>query len=328
MNIRRILIMLTVLPLLAQLCAVADERVAVRLNFSDSAMVNDTTIRLSDIASIEAPAELKTALSGLAIGEAAPAGYSRFINTDDLFQYCLGPQFPRVTFSHVSGKRVSVRTDALEYSLANFEKQIDAFLQEKVKGVTGTFAFEILNADRSWKSLNRPIDVAIEGEMKNAGIGNFNVNLKMTHGAKTTTIPVLVRSSLTSPVAIAKVPIARGDKLSAENCEIMVKRITSAAFMPYSSIAALANMRAYRTISPGTPISSQYVEKIPAVVKGDQVCISMHQGDVAISLFGIARESGGIGDRVWVENTMSHKLVQARINGIGKAEIKPQGASL
>jgi flagella basal body P-ring formation protein FlgA len=324
---RRTLIVLTLLPLLMALTGGAAERTTVRLVFSDSAMVNDTVIRLSDIASINGPEKTRDILASLAVGEAAPAGYDRFVNTSDLIQYQLAPKFPLVNFL-ADNKRVLVRTDGVEYTLASFKSQIIDYLQEKVRGTVGTYSFEILNPDRSWKNLPGTVDVKICGEMKNAGIGNFNVNLVLKQGTKTTVVTALCHSSLTCPAVVAMTSIARGESLSPSNCQIVERKITSAAFIPYTSMDQIASTRARRTISAGSMISSQFAEKIPAVNKGDAINVTARQGAVAITLTGVARQSGGIGDRIWVENTLSRKLVQATVSGQGKAEIRSQGAAL
>jgi flagella basal body P-ring formation protein FlgA len=56
--------------------------------------------------------------------------------------------------------------------------------------------------------------------------------------------------------------------------------------------------------------------------------VNMAAGMVRASVAGVARETGCVGDKIWVENQNTHKMIHAEVSGKGKVNIGRQDASL
>jgi flagella basal body P-ring formation protein FlgA len=104
--------------------------------------------------------------------------------------------------------------------------------------------------------------------------------------------------------------------------------ITTFGPKPLFNTDSLTGVRAVRTINPGTILHTRLIETIPAIQKGDLVEILVCKGRVRVAVQGIAREPGKIGERIWVENTNSRKLVQAIVKNKGTVTIAQGGLSI
>ena len=76
-----------------------------------------------------------------------------------------------------------------------------------------------------------------------------------------------------------------------------------------------------RTIQPEMIVHDGLASRIPIVGKDEQVYVVVDKGLVRISIIMRAREQGAIGDKIWVENEMTHKLLKTKIIGKGKVEL-------
>jgi flagella basal body P-ring formation protein FlgA len=104
--------------------------------------------------------------------------------------------------------------------------------------------------------------------------------------------------------------------------------ITRFAPVPLTVKGQLDNKRAARTIAPGTILHDRLFTVIPVVEKGDEVSIEYSAGRVSVAVAGIARERGGIGDRIWVENRETRRLIRVEIRDRGRVSIPQKGASI
>ncbi|HON09837.1 MAG TPA: flagellar basal body P-ring formation chaperone FlgA [Chitinispirillaceae bacterium] len=300
----------------------------VSLSFSDSVLVNDTLIRLGDIADIKSPdSKLNDRIRKYPVGGAAPAGYSRLVNTEDLVNYRLRSEFHGVDFRVSGNRRIVVHTDFVENRIGEFSEAIKTYLDSALMWPEGCWSFELENPEASWKTLRKPEKVFLSGLDNGYSKGSTQLQLTSEQGGQRSKIKITCKIRVTIPVLVSSVEISRGQEFSAENCEMKSIDITRFAPVPFSSFDQLKEKRAARTIAPGTIIHNRLVQSIPVVEKGDQVQIMYDKGRVRLSVMGVAREPGGIGERIWVENAATNKLIRVVIRGKGKVSI-PQGGDL
>ena len=91
----------------------------VYLHFADSALVNEKVIYLGDVARVTSPSDmsLEASLCNIKIGDAAPAGFSRYMNTAEIILFFLTPFYPQVRFYPEGAKRVRNRRWAADQSI-------------------------------------------------------------------------------------------------------------------------------------------------------------------------------------------------------------------
>jgi flagella basal body P-ring formation protein FlgA len=132
---------------------------------------------------------------------------------------------------------------------------------------------------------------------------------------------VLTQVRISTPVLVARQTIARRESFSNLNCELKRVDITNYANKCYDSLSQLDGSRAMRTISAGMVIHERMIARTPAIERGEQVELSVSDGPVTVSIAGLARENGSVGDKIWIENQQSRQLVQALVIGKGRVKI-------
>jgi len=299
------------------------------LTFKDSVLVTDTTFFLGDIAEIECRDNaLKAKLRNVAGGNSAPAGYGRFLNVSDFVLYRLKPLFGDLQFNICGAQRVYIRTGAIEKKIEDYLGIIQQYFRKEVLWPQGCYEAVVKEPERSWKCLPGDVTARVEGLADRYPRGNVQLWLVVQQKQRSLRIPVMCNVKVVTPVLVAKRSILRGQKITPEDCEVKPMDITTFGPQPLFNTDSLNGIRAVRTINPGTILHLRLIETIPVIQKGDMVEIMVNKGRVRVAVQGIAREPGKIGERIWVENTNSRKLVQAIVKDKGTVTVTQGGLSI
>jgi flagella basal body P-ring formation protein FlgA len=295
----------------------------VRLSYYDSCIVNDTVVRLGDIARIESngPDSAMERLSLIAIGESAPAGFSRYVNTSEGVSLAVHARFPDLRILSLSNKRILVKTGFEEKTVDEFREVIDRYVMGKVLWPSGTCSLLIKNGTEKWKCLRRPLLVRAEGLASKYQKGNFSLKLIGEQGSRHYSIHVSCFMRVIGPVVVAKMDIMRGMILKPENFSLESQDITQCSFLPLSSLREIENCRSSRAIPMGSIIHEALLYKMPIIERDDPVTVSVTHGRVTICMSARAREAGSMGDKIWVENEMTHKLLKTKVIDRGKVSL-------
>ncbi|MDR0331677.1 MAG: hypothetical protein LBH93_08230, partial [Chitinispirillales bacterium] len=201
----------------------SSDRKTVTLSFVDSAMVNDTVIRLGDIAKVSSnDAALAAAFRAFAATEAAPAGYSRFVNSDDLVIFSVRPKFKGVEVVTANQKRVKVASDYQTRAIGEFIEQINSYAAERLAWASGEWSLAVANPQNSWKSGRGPVSAEVSGIDNPLAKGNIGLTLTVRQGSRVARIPVACKITVKAPVLTASRMIQRGEELTEENSKMQV----------------------------------------------------------------------------------------------------------
>ncbi|MCL2689399.1 MAG: flagellar basal body P-ring formation chaperone FlgA [Chitinispirillia bacterium] len=306
-------------------CTALAQSKTVTLHFVDSVMINDAQIRLGDIARIvTSDAVLEARLSKTNIGEAAPAGFNRFVNSADLIEFRLRPAFKNVNFN-AAPKRVKVVSDFQERRVGEFEEQIRAYAASVLGWKAGEWTLTVNNAASAWKSGRGPVEIEVSGINNPFAKGNMNLLITARQGNRVNRIPVSCNIRVNTAVLVAKRAISRDEELTGENTMLAVMDITNFVHNPMRQIPESGTMMTMRTVNSGAILHDKLMKTVPVVSRGDQVRISFNGERVRISVLGVARESGVNGDKIWVENLQTRKLVRASVSGRGSVIVHQEG---
>ncbi|MFW6244816.1 MAG: flagellar basal body P-ring formation chaperone FlgA [Fibrobacterota bacterium] len=298
----------------------------VTIHFRDSVMVSDTLIRIEDLGRVQcSDSGLAARVGRTSAGESAPPGYSRFVNTSDLLLFRLKPLFKNVTFSAAEQKRIKVSSDFVKRTVGDFEKQIMTYVVENLGWKEGEWDLSINNSESSWKSFRGAVQVQLKGLNNPFVKGNFNLLLEVRQGAGTNRIPVSCHMQVKAPVLVATRQISRGEQLDSQNCVLKTMDITHFAHVPLRELPQAGESEVIRTVSQGNIIHEKLLRAVPVVARGDQVQILFSSSSVRVSVLGRARESGGRGERVWVENQQTGKLIRAEVLKKGLVTVYQEG---
>jgi flagella basal body P-ring formation protein FlgA len=303
--------------------AASSELPVVSLKFLDSATVSDTVIRLGDIARLQTALspEQMDKLNKTVIGEAAPAGFSRRVNSDDVIGYVLKSKFAGFSFKRQPQKIMRVSTVCQEIKIDRYENLIEKYVRDSVKWRAGDYTVQLRNKEEKWKCLPGPVTVQMAGLAEKYPRGNVNLRLIARQGSKTYLIPAVCYVTVVTPVVVAKTNISRGTPLTTENCIIERKDITRFGYEPLTSLEAIQDLLSLRTISKETIIHEKMITRAPVVIKDERVYLVVDRKQIRVSVAMRAREPGAVGDRIWVENEMSHKLIKTKVVGKGKVQL-------
>jgi len=290
------------------------------LNFADSATVNDTAIFLRDIATISTDLpEVKQRMSVVMVGEIAPPGYARFINTADLLLYRLQPAFKDVDLKAAENKRIVVKTTGVIRKIDDYANIVDGYLREHLGWKPGDWRFIIENGGDTWKTLDLPMSVSVAGALereKPPAIyqrGHIQLQFAINQRDRISRIPVSCYIKISTPVVVAKCAIERGKVIDCNDVEMEKVDLSGFGPDPYFTIEELLGQKALRNINRGSIVFNKLLAPVPIISKGDQVAIKVAQGSVRISILAIARENGNVGQKIWVENATTHKLLRVTV---------------
>ena len=305
--------MMTIALVLPIVSSVAANNV-VTLFFHDSTMVNDTAIYLRDIASVtsDIPAYSNSLLAGLA-GESAPPGHSRFISTADIITYRLKPLFKDIEFRSNNKVRVLVKTGYVEKKIRDYNNLIMGEIKKRIAWNDGDWTLAIENGDESFKCFNRPLSIEIKGLQDSFPRGALQLQFIATQYARSIRIPLSCRMTITTSVMVAKNDMPRDHIISVIDCESIKKDISRLGPEPFFAMKDVIGKKACRSINSGSILTHQMVKNAPDIYKGDNLSITVSMGNVRISVAAVARENGFKGQKIWVQNTATNKLVRVII---------------
>lgn len=126
-------------------------------------------------------------------------------------------------------------------------------------------------------------------------------------------------------VVVAARNLERGEILTLADLQLEEREIRSGQADPRSP-EEFVGLRATRFVSAGSPLTELNVEVVPVVERGAQVTIVVRTPTLVVTAPGVARESGGIGDLITVENTLSRERVSAVVIDSQYVEVKMREA--
>ncbi len=114
-------------------------------------------------------------------------------------------------------------------------------------------------------------------------------------------------------VYVAAYQLNRGVLLSER--DLIAKEVDLAKIrgLPETDKSKLIGARIKYTVREGQIVTSGALEPVPVVRRGDAVVVIARRGGMAVTAFGVARESGALGEVIRVENMQSKRVVHARI---------------
>ena len=116
--------------------------------------------------------------------------------------------------------------------------------------------------------------------------------------------------------------IEAGEKIKSE--DLVVKKIRSnPGDRQYAKKTDdVCGMIAKRTLPQGRPIPLYNVRREFSIKRGDKVTVRVVAGSMVISMQGVANENGSADEEIAIINTVSGRILRARVDGEGTATIE------
>ncbi len=122
-------------------------------------------------------------------------------------------------------------------------------------------------------------------------------------------------------VVVASRPISRGEPIADGAVAAERREVTTILGRYVTDVSELEGMRAKMRIGFGRPVNKRYLERIPAVERGDTVRIRADVGGVTASTVGVANASGAVGERILVRNLSSRQKLLAEVVAPGVVRV-------
>jgi len=103
-------------------------------------------------------------------------------------------------------------------------------------------------------------------------------------------------------------------------------RVRAALLRASGAVVDAVGMAMRHDLAAGQVLTSADLTRPSLVERGGLVRMSLVSDGLALSAQGIANESGARGDRIRVENPMSHLVVIAEVTGAGEVRVAPREA--
>ncbi len=123
-----------------------------------------------------------------------------------------------------------------------------------------------------------------------------------------------------APVVVAARPIEMGSIIGPDDVRLEERDITG-SFRDYvMSVDGVVGKRAKRFMFPGSPVLSRYIDSPPVVKRGKRVTIVLDTDTLRITVPGVAKQDGRIGDVIKVENLTSKKVIFGEV--VSSSEVR------
>ena len=133
---------------------------------------------------------------------------------------------------------------------------------------------------------------------------------------------VRYRVAIFGAVLVTTRPVGRHDVIGASDVTVQRCEITGLRGEPMRTVAEAEGCRAARAISPGTVLTTEWLEPVPAVRRRDAVEVVARAGAVSASNRAVALADGRIGETIAVRCPDGGQLL-VRVTGPGRAEVIP-----
>jgi flagella basal body P-ring formation protein FlgA len=136
------------------------------------------------------------------------------------------------------------------------------------------------------------------------------------------TVPVLAQVQVKTEVAIAVRTINSKAKISKQDVEMSQREITSLDGKLVTCVEDITDQQARRMIPLGTMITTDMLEGVPLVKRGQLVSVLYNRSGLEIKLVGKAMQNGYRNEVVQVRNERSKEIFRAKVVDAGQVLVE------
>lgn len=294
---------------------------ALEINFKPAASVNDSVIRLGDLAAFDEQSEMTRALASLTVGQSPSPGEKTSLGSLSIKNYLVSSQSlpgnirwtgsPTVAVTRLG---LSIGPDRIQAIIAKYIDHNKSNLPEaEIRFIpsslplpftlpTGDLTYEVIPSNPGVINSSR---FSIIFRVDNKVVKNMSVRGKV--------------EALAS-VVIAGQALRKGCILGPEHLSQTVLDISSIND-PELDQTQLLGKRLRRSLRAGSPIQLSMVESLPVVHRGERVKIVITSGPLRITASGLAHSDGIVNQMIQVQNSSSNKMIHCRVAAPGLVEV-------
>lgn len=138
---------------------------------------------------------------------------------------------------------------------------------------------------------------------------------------RTARVSALLAFETSAPVSARD--LRKGETISIGDIRFKTVRLTDAPTDLLLSTQEIVGRQTASNVAEGKPFFKQSIKRIPVVREGERLALESVFGLVRVSVLGVSRQDGAVGDRIRVVTMSNNRLVWARITGPGRAMVMP-----
>ncbi len=294
---------------------------ALEITFKSSCSVDESIIRLADIADFNEETEMTGALATLTVGQAAPPGEKNILRSLSIKEYLISsqslPEDIRWTGSStvtVLRRGVTIGPDTIQAIIAQYIKKNSNNLPEaEIRFVPSSLPlpFTLPTGDLTQEVL--PSNPGILDSSRFSII--FRVDDKVVKN-----MSIRGEVEALARVVVSAGPLKRGQILLPKNLSTAVMDISSMS-NPGLEVDNFIGKKLQRSMRAGSPVSLSMVESLPVVRRGERVKIVINSGQMRLTATGLARSDGILDEMIRVQNINSNKIIHCRVAAPGLVEV-------
>ncbi len=295
---------------------------ALEITFNQSAQVDDTIIRLGDVAKCDVQSPLAEALITQPVGQAPAPGETIDLRSQNIKQSLLATNHSLpsdITWSgspmiHVSRQGIVVGSDRIQ-------DIIGEFLSSSAKNLP--------KADIRFIPISLPLPFTVpKGALtydvipSNPGIlssSSFSIIFKVD-GKVVKNMSVRGKIEALAQIVVAAEPLKKGLILQPQHLTLVAMDIGEIA-NPEIDSHNLLGLQLTKTAARGAPILGSMVEVLPIIKRGQKVKMVIESGPLHLTATGFAHSDGKLDQMIKVQNIESNKMLQGRVSGPGVVEV-------
>jgi flagella basal body P-ring formation protein FlgA len=311
MQIKHALIFsVTILVISLYVSALAQYQVSVTIQ--QKAWVVQPRIYLKDIATINAPAHLSEKVASIYLTYAPKPGKSKSLKGD-----WIDSRIRALNFYDQIQITVPENVEIIRASQnISQEDYLNYFSDYIAKHIGPNVRFEI---SRFQVKGDTPLPV---GQLTVNVQHQTSVDLR---GYVSLTVSILVNDQFIQRVGLsgwidrfedivcASKPLARNQMIYHQDVQLNARNVSKIKDTYYTRIEDVIGKQMQRKVGNGEIIFSSMIEIPPLIYKGDKVTIIAESSALLIKTTGIALSDGYAGEQIRVKNTMSNKVIQAKV---------------
>ena len=217
--------------------------------------------------------------------------------------------------------RIKVNRTFQEVDEQDFEDMLVDYLNNKLPA--GRFEISRFQVRGNGPVSEGMLDVVLEDARGDDHYGQISLKgIVSVDGRMERRVSIAAWVDYEAPIVVAARKLDRNDVLAAGDVTVELRNLSRLPDGIVTDPREVRGMRLRQDMDAGEHMLSRMLEKPPLVERGEDVTILARSGVLSIMALGLAKESGGLGDAIEVENTMSDKIITCRVTGPAQVEVR------
>lgn len=293
------------------------------LTLKAESLVEQESVRLSDIATLTGPSEnqLKT-LGATIVARAPQPGQTRFVGVDYIRIRLkqAGVDTASVTFKGPPDVRITRQSATLP--IQRIQRAVEKAIRSRMPWNNEDVAIGEIALDETIQLPTGRLTYRIEPSRNEDYLGRTNLALHLfVDGKPVRKVWVNTVISVMADVVTVIRPLGKHAYIERADLSVERRNLKDLSSDTISRIEDALGSRTTRMIYPQTVLQLTMFASPPLVRRGDVVKITANAGPMIITATGVVKQQGGKGEMVRVENTDSRRIITARVTGPGAVEV-------